>query len=985
MIIEITLYGIVCLGAAGIAVVAAFLAWRRRDVPGGASLAALMSMLAIWSFGSAFENNAADVDAKLFWAKVCYIGIVTSPVLFFTFALEYCRLDRWLTRRTIALLFVVPLLSFGLVATNEWHGLIWSSIAPSTTGRNLLVTGRGPLFWVVVLGYSYSLMLLAAAILVYTALRLPAQYRRQTWLILASVAIPWVVNIVYVASTGPSTSLDLTPIALVASGVLIALNIFHFRLLDLAPIARATLVEHMADGMILLDMQDCIVDLNPAAGRYFGAEDRSVIGKHVSAVLADWPTIFEQLAEDDKVHIEMRVADGTLRFMQVNSAPLIDKRGRRSGRVIVTHDDTLHHQAENALRRQNDYLNALQQTEMELVAQFDLPSLLENIVRRAGLLVGTESGYLDLVDPETRLLKPQIGIGVLAESLKHQVQPGEGVAGHVWQSGQPLVINDYDAWAGRIRNFSHTTLHAVVGVPLRRGTEVVGVLGLGHPVGSGRTFSEEEVDLLSRFASLAAIAIENARLYARVQRDNHYLESLLRNIPTAISIIDREGRVLSWNPAAETLFGYTAEEAIGKEADLLIAASARLQDEAHDFTRRTFDGQSVHVVTQRTAKDGALIDVELRAIPIVVSDKPLGALAIYHDITGLQRARRAAESAARAKSEFLANMSHELRTPLNAILGFSGLLARGRNLSAQQQENLAIITRSGEHLLDLINDVLDMAKLESGRLTLHNTLFDLHRLLDELVEMFRQRAAVKGIALTLACGQDVPHVVFADNRKLRQVLINLLGNAVKFTDSGAVVLTAGCVQAADGCRLRLMVQDTGPGITAADVGLIFEPFVQVGARPASREGTGLGLPISREIARLMGGDLTVSSSGIPGEGALFCLDLPLSETDGVASSDAQADVPDPQPAASARQGDGAPTHAGIAWHELPPAQLDALRAAAVAADAQRLQALAGNLAASRPEIAATLVTWIEHFDYAAIIAAVAGAERDIALSGTTPS
>src|SRR5690606_33906349 len=149
---------------------------------------------------------------------------------------------------------------------------------------------------------------------------------------------------------------------------------------------------------------------------------------------------------------------------------------------------------------------------------------------------------------------------------------------------------------------------------------------------------------------------------------------LLRNIPTAISIIDMEGRVLSWNPAAETLFGYTAEEAIGKEADLLIASATRLHDEAHDFTRRTFDGQPVHVVTQRTAKDGALIDVELRAIPIVLSEKPLAGLAIYPDVTGLQRARRAAESAARAKSEFLATMSHELRTPLNAIQGFSGLL-----------------------------------------------------------------------------------------------------------------------------------------------------------------------------------------------------------------------------------------------------------------------------------------------------------------------
>lgn len=983
MALEVTLYGIVCLGAAGISVMAAILAWRRRDVPGGASLAALMSMLAVWSFGSAFENSAADVDGKLFWAKVCYIGIVSSPVLFFTFALEYCRLDRWLTRWGIALLFVVPLLSFGLVATNEVHGLIWSSVASSATGQNLLVTGRGPLFWVAVLGYSYSLMLLATAILAHTALRAPARDRRQTWLILASVAVPWVVNIAYVASTGPTTNLDLTPMALVVSGVIIALNIFHFHLLDLAPIARAALVEHMADGMILLDMQDCVVDLNPAARRQFGAEDRSVIGEHVSTVLADWPAIVQQLEEDDKVHIEMRVADGTPRFMQVNSAPLIDSRARPSGRVIVIHDDTPHHQAENALRRQNDYLNALQQTEMELVAQFDLPSLLENIVRRAGLLVGTESGYLDLVDPETQILKPQIGIGVLAESLKHQVQPGEGVTGYVWQSGQPLVINDYDGWAGRISKFSYTSLHSVIGVPLRMGTEVVGVLGLGHPAGSGRIFSEEEVDLLSRFASLAAIAIENARLYARVQRDNHYLESLLRNIPTAISIIDMEGRILSWNPAAESLFGYTVDEAVGQEADRLIATTPRLMGEASDFTRRTFDGQPVHVVTQRTAKDGALIDVELRAIPIVVGDKPLGALAIYHDITGLQRARRAAESAARAKSEFLANMSHELRTPLNAILGFSSLLARGRNLSAEQQENLAIITRSGEHLLGLINDVLDMAKLESGRLTLHNTLFDPHRLLEELIEMFRQRAAAKGIDLTLACGLDVPRVILADNRKLRQVLINLLGNAVKFTDSGAVVLRAGCAQVADGCRLRLTVQDTGPGISAEDIGIIFDPFVQVGVRPASREGTGLGLPISREMARLMGGDLTVSSTGIPGEGSLFCLDLPLTETDGVASIDAQAGAPNPRPTISSERGDAAPTKAGIAWHKVPPSRLDVLRAAAVAADTQRLQALAGELAASQPEIASSLVTWIEHFDYAAIIAAVGSAERDHAVPGTT--
>ncbi|MGD0952592.1 MAG: response regulator [Methanotrichaceae archaeon] len=236
-------------------------------------------------------------------------------------------------------------------------------------------------------------------------------------------------------------------------------------------------------------------------------------------------------------------------------------------------------------------------------------------------------------------------------------------------------------------------------------------------------------------------------------------------------------------------------------------------------------------------------------------------------------ARESAEAANRAKSIFLANMSHEFRTPLNAIIGFSELMARDPNISAEQRENLAIVNRSGAHLLTLINDVLNIAKIESGRMTLQEQAFDLYRLLDDLVDMFLLRAAEKGLKLVIDQAPEIPRYVNADEGKLRQVLINLLGNAVKFTNTGSIRLCIGRIEKPDisGCILQFEVQDTGPGISSDDPESIFEPFVQSSVRDKSKEGTGLGLAISRQFVRLMGGDLTVASQ--VGKGSSFKFDI----------------------------------------------------------------------------------------------------------------
>ena len=411
---------------------------------------------------------------------------------------------------------------------------------------------------------------------------------------------------------------------------------------------------------------------------------------------------------------------------------------------------------------------------------------------------------------------------------------------------------------------------------------------------TARAVRDEQGQVLYYEGSLEDIT-ERKKFEEEIRRQKDYFEALFVNSPVAVLTADLDGNVVSWNPMAEKLFGYTQEEAIGKNADDLVANDPRVREEALRYTNQVLTMGRIQATTKRTRKDGSFVDVEVRALPVIVAGELVGYVVIYHDIGELQKARREAEAANQAKSVFLANMSHELRTPLNAILGFTQLMDRDPNLTAGQQENLGIINRSGEHLLALINEVLEMSKIEAGRVTLEETSFDLYRLLDGLEEMFGLRAKDKGLALSFERAENVPQYVRADEGKLRQVLSNLLGNAVKFTQEGGVALrvtapspalprergreTASPLQAGgiEGGRLHFEVEDTGPGMAPEDLAAVFDPFVQATSGQQSQEGTGLGLSISRQDVRLMGGDITVSSE--LGQGSLFKFDVQVGLAD----------------------------------------------------------------------------------------------------------
>ena len=383
---------------------------------------------------------------------------------------------------------------------------------------------------------------------------------------------------------------------------------------------------------------------------------------------------------------------------------------------------------------------------------------------------------------------------------------------------------------------------------------------------------------------------------SELQRQKQYYQSLLEVSPTAIVTIDPDHKVTSWNPAAERLFGYSRVEAIGQDIDALVAASAAVHQEAVQLNRQAREAGQVRRTTRRTRKDGSLVDVDVRAVPIRVGDEMVGLYAIYHDISELQRAREQAETATQAKSAFLATMSHEIRTPMNAVIGMTGLLV-DTDLSPEQRSYAEVIRSSGEALMAIIDDILDFSKIEAGRLDLERRPFDLRRCLESALELVAASASGEGLNLAYLFDQGLPSAIVGDAARLRQILINLLNNAIKFTDTGEVVLSVDEKARESGeeavgrwHRLHFAVRDSGIGIPKDRQSRLFESFSQVDASTTRRYGgTGLGLAISKRLCELMGGTIWVESQ--LGKGSTFHFTIQAEQAPGLAPADQQGPPP----------------------------------------------------------------------------------------------
>jgi PAS domain S-box-containing protein len=527
-----------------------------------------------------------------------------------------------------------------------------------------------------------------------------------------------------------------------------------------------------------------------------------------------------------------------------------------------------------AERQQTREQKALLDTIADLSAQLELGSLLQAVLERAAALLRVSHGELAIYEPETEelvVVASHITMGK-RETTGTRMALGEGAMGRVAETLEPLVIPSYHEWEGRSEQYAKVDFHGVMAAPLLIGGKLVGAIAVMDR-DPERRFGDDDLRLVNMFASQAAIAIENARLYTGSRQQQQYFQELVDNSPVAIVTLDVDHDVVSCNPAFEKLFDYSEEEVVGKNLDDLITTD-ETRREAVSYTEQALENRTVKAISKRCRKDGSLVDVEVLGVPVVVDGRRVGLMALYHDISELLEARRQAEAANSAKSQFLANMSHELRTPLNAIIGYSEMLREeAEELKLDEfVSDLEKIGFAGHHLLTLINDILDLSKIEAGKMDLHVQTFDLRSLVEDVVTTASPLAERNGNRLEAECAVD--GAMRLDPTRVRQILLNLLSNACKFTRDGTIRLQARTVNGDRGEWVEIQVSDSGIGLTEEQVGRLFEAFSQADASTAAKYGgTGLGLAISRRFCRMMGGDIEVQSE--VGRGSTFTVMLPV--------------------------------------------------------------------------------------------------------------
>jgi PAS domain S-box-containing protein len=712
----------------------------------------------------------------------------------------------------------------------------------------------------------------------------------------------------------------------VAFVILAIMDITARKQAEATKIRLAAIVECSADAIIGKDLNSIVTDWNAGAEKIFGYVASEMVGTSITRLIPadrqhEEKSILAKIRHGEKVeHFETlrQTKDGRKINVSITISPIKDSDGNIIGASKIARDITLQKQQERDLTRITRLYAALSQVNQAIVWMPTRDELLQKICE-----VLIEYGRFHLAwigwhDAETQQLVPVALCGEdqdYIHSLKVYADDrpnGRGPAGLAFRLGEPYICHDMlnnpimRPW---LPELVRRGLNACAVFPIRLKKNVVGILTVYSD--EPWFFQDKEVALLTEAAGDISFALDNfadkeARQQLEIVAESERLFSatMIEGMPGIVFFYDEQMRFLRWNRNFEVVSGYSPVE-IAKMHPLDFFPKAEKEPVQQRISEVFEQGDSC-IEASFVSKDGRATPYFftgkrvvfkghacLVAIGVDISERKCAeeALRVLNQTLELQVAERTsdlqaalvrAEAADRIKSAFLATMSHELRTPLNSIIGFTGIVLQGLAgpLNAEQTKQLGMVRNSSRHLLELINDVLDLSKIEAGQLEIHAEPFKLRDSLEHVMALVEPLANKKSLALSIVAPPDLGEIT-SDRRRVEQLLLNLVNNAIKFTEHGRVTVTAELVtdyqsspEAASQPAVRLRVADTGMGIKPEDLAMLFQPFRQIDSGLSRQhEGTGLGLVICRRLATLLGGEISAKSEW--SKGSEFNVIIPI--------------------------------------------------------------------------------------------------------------
>jgi len=899
-----TIYSAIFLLTSGISFLVAILAWQRRRVKTAMELFFLMCFAGIWTFFVMFETAATTLNNKILWSQLAYLGAVSTPVLYLLFVLRFTGKDRLVKPWSVILLFVIPVITLLLTFTNHLHYLVWPGFSEISPHTNMLEYYHGPWFWIGYLAYNYILLFASTVLLFQYILSKPKAFRKQGWVVLIAGVFPWLASIFYLSRINIVPGLDLVPVSFIISGSLFVYAILYFGFLDLVPVARETLVETLWDGIVALDDQDRILDINEAANQFLGIPYRNNVGFYIELSGATQLELLIAVMTHEPVE-QINIGDKTFNIIKkpIKSLP--------GSRLILIRDIT------EQIIRQNEiivsekkYRNMFSMFRLMMDNMSDL--LWAKDLNKRFIFTNKAICEKLLMANDTHEPIQKTDLFFAERERKNNPEnPYWHTFGEMCQDSDQLVLDtqsphQFDEFGNVRGQFLYLDVQKA---PIfDENGDMIGVVGSARDV---TVQKKHEQALLHKDKLLEAISRATALLIKA--------ENFDENIQSALAIIGEvtgANRVYIFSNSESPEYSMPLMSQIYEWTDgkvepqinnselqnvpyelacprwcRILSAGKSVAGHVRDFPeleRQGLEPQNIKSILATPITidgyfwgfmgfDACLEEREwtpTEQLLLSAASNSIGAAILRkRNQDELVAAKEKAQESDRLKSAFLDNISHEIRTPVNGILGFLNLIREEELAPEERDQYIDLINTSSERLLNLISDIIDISIVQSGQLKLTHEITSVPEILTAVFKEFKDLADRKKIDFNL--NTHLPQdegILITDPEKLSLIIRKLTGNAIKFTVHGSVSIDA----AEDHGYLLITVTDTGVGISKEQQGRLFNKFTQADlshSRPY--EGMGLGLALAKAYTDALNGEIWFESQ--PGEGTVFFLKIPCNQ------------------------------------------------------------------------------------------------------------